>query len=65
VHPTFGVRRLAVAALLCGSLELASMATVVAIARSAPARPASSTPALSNCVRFVIGGTPVLRCPGG
>ena len=63
------MRRIALAAVLCGALELTGLGTVIAIARSAP--PASAQVTMSSfvspreCQQYVVSGTPVLRCRGG
>ena len=60
------MRRLVLAAVLFGALELGSFGAVLAIARAAPSPPAQpNTSALRDCVQYVIANTPVLRCPGG
>jgi hypothetical protein len=49
-----------------GSLEVASLGVVVAIAREAPQTTAArNTSDLRDCVEYVVASTPVMRCPGG
>lgn len=64
------IGRVLVAVLLCGALELANFVTVAAIAQRAPVTQ-ESNPTVSSitptggCVQYILGGTPVIRCPGG
>jgi hypothetical protein len=60
------MRRLALAVVIFGSLEVASLGVVVAIGREAPqAAAVRNTSDLRDCVEYVIASTPVMRCPGG
>jgi hypothetical protein len=61
------MRRLALAMVCFGLLELASFATVLAIGRSAPTDQevtVETRVALGNCVQYVLANVPVIRCPG-
>jgi hypothetical protein len=65
------MRKLVLAGMLFGALEIGSFGAVLAIARAAPSTPAPQPQASTavsgfrDCVQYVIANTPVLRCPGG